>query len=160
MSLTNKKFLELVTRAKQAITQEFKIETTANVELCLENEVISLIVKDAQNRNLSESEIESIKLKIPFLHGIYIKHSNTAYVILGRGDNLPIIIHELLHSVQLCNPHRHNILDYISFKLTKDARFIDPLLIREWEEIERTHTWENIKQRIFMTGDCEDFATM
>ena len=157
MSLTSKTFLELVTQARQLITQEFNIETTARMECCTEKEITDIIVRDAQDRNLSNATIQSMLRKIPFLHGIYFRHTNTAYVIFGKGNNLPIITHELMHSIQVCSPHRDDILDYISYKLTDDTRFIDPVLKREWEERERIYTWQRIKTRILREGDCEDF---
>lgn len=157
MSLTSKTFLKLVTQARQLITQEFNIETIASVECGTEKEIMDIIVRDAQERNLSNATILSMLRKIPFLYGIYFKHSSSAYVIFGKGNNLPIITHELLHSIQVCNPHRDDILDYISYKLTDDVRFIDPVLKREWGDRERIYTWKRIKARILRDGDCDDF---
>ena len=157
MSLTSNFFLKLVTEAKQLITQEFKVQMNANVELCTQNELVRKILEDAQKRNLSVAEIQSISLLFPFLYGKYFKHSNTAWVIRGKGDNLSVIVHELLHSIQICNPRRENIVDYITFRLTNEAKFIDPLVKREWEEIEKIYGWERIKQRILIEGDCENF---
>jgi hypothetical protein len=160
MSLTSKEFLALVSEARSIFFQEFNIETTAPVECCTETEITEIILQDAQERNLSEEWIQNILRKIPFLRGIYLGHIDRAYVIFGRGNNLPIIIHELLHSIQLCNSNRHNILNYIAFRLTNDERFLDPTLKREWEAREEEYTWERISRRIFLAGDCEDFNSM
>lgn len=157
MSLTSNSFLTLVTEARQLILREFGINTSAKVELCTELELAEIILDDAQRRKLSNQEIQHIKQLLPFLYGKYFLHSHTAYVILGRGDNLAIIVHELLHSIQVCSPNREDIVDYISYKLTNEAKFIDPALKREWEELERIYTWEKIKHRLLIAGNCEDF---
>lgn len=158
MSLTSDQFLKLVTEAKHLIFQEFKIQANANVELCTQDELVNRILADAQERNLSAAELQQISPLLPFLCGKYFKHSNTAWVVHGKGDNLAVIGHELLHSLQVCNPRRENIADYITFRLTNEAKFIDPSIKREWEEIERVYGWEKIKQRILIQGDCEDFT--
>jgi len=157
MSLTSNHFLNLVAEARKLILREFNVHTSAKVELCTEIELAEIILDDAQRRNLSKQKIQHIMQLLPFLYGKYFLHSHTAYVILGRGDNLAIIIHELLHSIQLCASNREDIVDYISYKLTNETKFIDPALKREWEELERIYTWEKIKHRLLIAGNCEDF---
>ncbi len=67
------------------------------------------------------------------------------------------LIHECLHSIQECEPHRENIVKYLTYRLTQNPKVIEPLLLAEWKEIEQQEGIESIKRRLITQGDCEDF---
>ena len=67
------------------------------------------------------------------------------------------MFHELLHSIQQCDPNREGIVDYLTWYYIKDSTMIDPYTLEDWREIKRTVGLSQIQQRLLTAGDCEEF---
>ena len=91
-----------------------------------------------------------------FVAGKYFSQDDTIWLVQGKGVDLPTLVHEFLHSIQVCRPHRENIVEYLVYKLLKDCTLIDERKLNEWREIEKQVGWKGIKQRLVLEGDCED----
>ena len=151
-------FSATVSEAKNLIYQEFSLHADAVVSLCTQKEMIERVTRELSMRTISKPRFNNlVRFILPLLVGKYFKETNEIWIIDGKGDDFPTLVHELLHSIQACSPHREGIVDFLTYKLTDDQTFVDPFLLKDWVEIEMLHGLESIKQRLLAQGDCEDF---
>ncbi len=148
--------LEAIDKAKQLIFEHFQITIDDEIFICTIEEMTNRLDQIYAPKALSI--FEKIKPLIRYLDGKYFKATPEIWLIEGRGENLPTIMHEMLHSIQRCNAdHREPIVHYLTFKLTGDKTGIYNTLIEDWKEIERIHGFKQIKERLISEGDCENF---
>jgi hypothetical protein len=86
-----------------------------------------------------------------------VNHTHEIWLVQGRGENFPTLLHEMLHSIQKCTPNRENIVDFLVYKLTGQRDSILPEILADWIEIEKSIGLKNVKQRLISEGDCEEF---
>ena len=156
MRYPSDQLLESIDRAKQLIFEHFQIDIKAEIFVCTIDEMTNRLKQIYAPKALNVfGKIEPL---ISYLDGKYFKEGQEIWLIEGRGENLPTIMHEILHSIQNCNAdHREPIVHYLTFKLTGDKTGIYNSLIEDWREIERIHGLKQIKERLTSEGDCEDF---
>jgi len=151
-------FSKKVSEAKNLIYQEFELHADGIVLLCSQKEMIDKVILELSARKIQKPRLNNlIQFILPLLVGKYFKETNEIWVIEGKGDERSTLIHELLHSIQTCSPHREGIVDFLTYKLTGDQTIIDPFLLKDWEDIERIHGFEMVKKQLLIQGDCEDF---
>jgi len=151
-------FSETVVEAKKLIWQEFEIHADAIVLLCTQKEMIDRVILELSTRKIPKQRLNNlIQFILPLLVGKYFKETNEIWLIEEKGDNFSTLIHELLHSIQVCSPHREGLVDFLTYKITGDQTIIDPFLLKEWKELEMMHGLEAIKKRLLIPSDCEDF---
>lgn len=156
MRYPSDQLLESIDRAKQLIFEHFQIDIKAEIFICTIDEMTNRLKQIYAPKALNV--FGKIKPLISYLDGKYFKEEQEIWLIEGRGENLPTIMHEILHSIQNCNAdHREPIVHYLTFKLTGDKTGIYNSLIENWREIERIHGLKQIKERLISEGDCEDF---
>ena len=158
MPWLNDSFLKIVKRAKQRILLDFSIQSSAEVLLCTQAEIVEATYSEIQDTVESIKELKLLKIHIlPDLIGKYFKSKDEIWLVIGKGDNFNILIHEMLHSIQICSPHREHITEFLSFKLTDAIDLIDPYVLEDWLEVEKLVGFDEIKERFLKKGDCEDF---
>lgn len=148
--------LESIDKAKQLIFEHFQINIKAEIFICTIDEMTNQLKLIYAPKAFTV--FKKIKPLISYLDGKYFKEEQEIWLIEGRGENIPTIMHEMLHSIQKCNTdHREPIVHYLTFKLTGDKTGIYNTLIEDWKEIERINGFKQIKRRMTSEGDCEDF---
>ena len=147
----------LILRTKIIIQQNFKKTITAKIYVCTLEELAEAVIDEMSNGKRPQWEQDYIKLVIPHLEGQYLQGKNEIWLVEGKGEIKHVILHEMIHSIQICQPNRENINDYICYRLLKDDGFIDQSIIIEWKEIEKTVGFKKILNRIITQGDCEEF---
>ena len=157
MPWTNDSLAEFVVEGKRLIHQEFGINPDVTVLLCTLKELNVRISSELSTRVHPERLKKLQQFIIPLILGKYFKNTNEIWLIEGEGDKKSILIHELLHSIQICNSHRENIVDYLTYKITDDPTIITPSIVKDWNEIEKMHGIKAIKKRLLQPGDCEEF---
>ena len=157
MPWTNDSFAEFVVEGNRLIHQEFGIIPDATVLLCTREELNVRIIAELSTRVHPERLRRLQQFIIPLILGKYFKETNEIWLSEGEGDKKSILIHELLHSIQICTSHRESIVDYLTYKITDDPTIITPFTVKDWNEIEKLYGFEAIKKRLLQPGDCEDF---
>lgn len=157
MPWSNSGFQALTRPVQETIYREFGILPTATILLCTKAELVENLEQDPAIRAFPRRYLENVVFRS--IVGKYFAATNEIWVVEGasRGENPAVVTHEVLHSIQRCSPHREAIVDYLSYRLTGDARFISSPARSEWEGLEKIHGLPAIKQRLLTTGDCEDF---
>lgn len=151
-------FNSVIQEAKVFIFDNFKINTTANIFICSFNELEKTILKELKDTNINEEKIEHIKkIYIKRVIGKYFSKTNEIWLLEGKGNNLEVLIHELLHSIQKCSPNRENIVDFLTYKITGLRTQIPNETLKEWLEIEKSYGFKKIKHQFLLEEDCEDF---
>ena len=136
----------LIVQARKLLLKEFPDTIfSADVFICSQMEMI----------NRTKEEIK--KYYPSFIIGKYFSKENIIWLVEGKGDNLPTLLHELLHSIQKCSPNRENIVDFLVHKMLDNVDSIDQKVLNEWNEIEKAVGFKAIKERLRSEGDCEDF---
>lgn len=144
----------LISEVRELLLKEFPDIFTASIFICSQIEMVINIKKQIK-RDEFKGEIQDYLAK--FIIGKYFAEENVIWLVEGKGDNVPTLLHELLHSIQKCAPHRENIIEYLMYKLMDRSDIIDHRLLIEWKEIEKTHGFEVIKEKLLSKSDCEDF---
>ena len=145
-----------IAKAKGLIQKHFDIYSDVKVYFCTLDEVTNAVVDELTHRSIDPLKIEKIRLFVlPDLLGKYFNKLSAIWLIDGR-QSYAVLIHELLHSIQLCDPNHEKITDYITYKLTRDKLAIDSTTLKEWREIEKTYGFKRIKKRYILVGDCEE----
>ncbi|MHA1734069.1 MAG: hypothetical protein ACTSU5_19175 [Promethearchaeota archaeon] len=162
MPWTNDRLRTLVGQTQQLLVREFRVNVTAEVLLCTREEMIRRFTREVEARASTENwppeHLENWKeFLIPMVEGKYFGDTDEVWLVAGVGDTRPTLIHELLHSIQECHPKREPIVQFLTYRLTRDASTINGDLRGEWEEIERQTGLSGIKERLLKPGDCEDF---
>ena len=148
--------LESIDKAKQLIFEYFQINIEADIVVCTIDEMTNHLNQIYSPK--ASPIFDKVKPLIRYLDGKYFKEEQEIWLIEGRGENLPTIMHEMLHSIQKCNTnHREPIVHYLIFKLTGDKTGIYNALIEDWTEIDKIHGLKQIKERLISEGNCEDF---
>ena len=116
------------------------------------------VLEELEVHNYSTQMIEHIKEV--YLHdviGKYFSQKNEIWLLDGKGVNIEVLTHELLHSIQRCKPNRENIVDYITYKLTGLTNQILDDILQEWNEIEKSIGFKVIVKQLLIEKDCEEF---
>lgn len=155
-------FQERVRQHEQLIEREFETSITARSFLCSREEMRDRFCTEVELRGIEENwdeiTIRIWKERIAIhVDGKFFSETNEIWVVDGQPEMEGTILHELLHSVQVCEPHREGIVAYLTYKLLGNLNLINPLLRQDWEEIERQNGLDRIKNRLLQQGDCEDF---
>lgn len=147
-----------VKKAKKLIKKYFpKSPLTAPILVANKRELMNGIVLEGEELRLSKTQILERKILSKYVQGKYFKKSNTIWLLEGKGENLNTIIHELLHSIQNCDPNRENIVEYITYKLTGEENGLNQSFINEWTGIEQKIGMQKISQQLLKEKDCEVF---
>lgn len=154
MPWTNDELDQLILKARKLILKEFPDIFTVQVYICTQLEMIQKIKKEIK-RDEFKGEIK--KYLARFVIGKYFAGDNVIWLVEEKGENLPTLIHELLHSIQKCAPHRENIVNYLVYKILNDPQTIEPRMLKDWNEIEKNVGFKVIKEKLLSEGDCEDF---
>lgn len=147
-----------IKQAETLISDEFNKSLHATFFVCTREELIPQVLTELKNLKYPEAEIEySKQFLLPDILGKFFATTNQIWLVAGEGTNFDTILHEALHSIQACTGKREPIVDYITYKYTKNKAYIDEMEIIEWQEIEKTNSWKKIKTRLVTVGICEDF---
>ncbi|MFV2016352.1 MAG: hypothetical protein ACC656_13045 [Candidatus Heimdallarchaeota archaeon] len=161
MPWLNSDFKNMVSKAKLMISTELNIpleNLITPVFTTTLGEIAQAVLVVLQHKNYGEAQIDYIESQLlPNVVGKYFSLKREIWVLQDKGENIETIVHELLHSVQKCSPNREGIVDYITFKITGVSSFMSSYHLANWQEIERTDSFEAIKDRLSNKGDCEDF---
>lgn len=157
MPWTTRALLSLSKELEIFIEQEFAVKPNCPVLLCTSEEMIERIQRDPFFRSLTAEERENLNIQLPYIFGKYFRNEYEIWVVDGKGNNKAIMFHELLHSIQQCEPNRESIVEYLTWYYIKDSTVIDPYTLEDWREIEQTVGLPKIKRRLLTKGDCEDF---
>ena len=151
-------FNSVIKEAKVLIFDHFKINTSANIFICSFSELEKAILKELKDTNITEEKIEHIKkIHIKRVIGKYFSKTNDIWLLEGKGNNIEVLMHELLHSIQKCSPNREKIVDYLTYKITGLRTQIPNEIFKEWREIEKNYGYKKIKTPFLLQKDCEDF---
>lgn len=151
-------FRNLVDKAKEDINSFFGIKPKVNVLICSYDEMKTSLIQDFETRNLPAKILEfHLNYTINDVIGKYFSDTKTILILENFSDHYFLLIHELLHSIQKCHPHREAIVDYISFIISKDERAIDSQLLYEWLQIEKNYGEKSIIKQLLLEKDCEEF---
>jgi hypothetical protein len=154
-------FTKLVKEAKSLVASEFNIPITeldCPVYITGQEELQQAILDELELLHYSKNAIQ--KIKVHFLShviGKYFRLNDEIWVLQGKGNNIDTIVHELLHSIQRCEPNREGIVDFLTYMITGNSQYIDTFELEEWQEIEKMVTYHQIKMKLTSEGDCEDF---
>ena len=140
------------------IIDYLKIEPNSKIFLCTKQEMSIKLEEELRRKLVSKKKLDFFKTSIfPLVIGKFFSETNEIWLIEGPGEKKSVVIHEMLHSIQVCMEHREGICDYLTYKLSKDSTSIDENTLMDWSEIERIHGITAIKKRFLLKGDCEDF---
>ena len=96
-------------------------------------------------------------MRLAYIYGKYFAGTNEIWVVEKIGENIDVLIHEMIHSIQVCKPNREGIVDYLTFKFTKNESWINSKIIEDWRKIEKMVGLQAIKEKIVKNEDCEEF---
>ncbi len=161
MTWTSRELEVMVDKAKRVVARELNIsysDLKCPVYLASREELDNAIIDELRQLHYLENDIQRIiRYYLPFVIGKYFQLSKQIWVLYGKGDNMDTIIHELLHSIQSCEPNREGIVNYLTYKISGNLEFINEYVLEDWQEIERISSYLAIKNRLITEGDCEDF---
>ena len=146
----------IIQQLHNLIKREFNLEVSAPFLICSINELKQACLLELEERNLQERLLVKERQRLDFIYGKYFKESHEIWLVEDKGDVLDVMLHEALHSIQVCHIDREDIVDYITFKLTNDRLWIDDYTLENWLEIEESNGFSGIKKRFLTEGDCED----
>lgn len=161
MSWTTRELEKRVLEAKSSITKEFNIlipKIDCPIFITQSDELHQAILDELNQLNYSKDAIMKLEgFILPFVVGKYFKFKHQIWLLNGKESDIDIIIHELLHSIQLCEPNREGIVNYLTYKITRNLEYINPNLLSDWQEIEEMVSYNKIQEQLLHKGDCEDF---
>lgn len=161
MPWTTKELEKIAKEAKSLVAKEFKILSSKldnPIFIASKEELQQAILDELKQLHYSNHAIQKIQERfLPFVIGKYFKLTNEIWLLHGKEDNIYTIVHELLHSIQRCEPNREGIVDFLTYKITGSSQYIDHFELADWLEIEKTTSYAKIKMRLIGEGDCEDF---
>lgn len=158
MPWTTSNFEKLVALAKKRLQKEFPIEFKVTISLTNREEMTQEVLEELKEEGYSIERIELLRKRfIPNIVGKYFKKENEILILSEEGENEDTIIHEYLHEIQICEPNKEGIVDYITYKLTGNKNYIDQYTLDNWREIEKTNGFKKIKELLLTVGDCEEF---
>ncbi|MFV2015223.1 MAG: hypothetical protein ACC656_07345 [Candidatus Heimdallarchaeota archaeon] len=147
----------IIEKAKKILKKHFQTELDTIIRVCSLEEMTEETLKEANQDRKTKTQIDRIISVLPVMRGKYFHFLNEIWVIEEKGENLLTIVHELLHSIQKCNPKRENINFFICYKLLNDDSRLTPSQLKDWLEIEKMVGFEKIKEQFLTSGHCEDF---
>lgn len=148
----------LIDRAKILISKFYpKIKLTAIVMISTEEEIVNEIIEEKSKEDVPEKVIQRIRRLKSVIDGRFFKNYNEIWLVQKRGEKLGTLIHEYLHSIQICYSNRERIEEYLTYKLTSDPREMLIARIQEWSEIEKSIELKAIINQLVVNKDCEDF---
>ena len=151
-------FFSVIQEVKAFLFNHFKVNATASVYICSAPKMELTLLEELEDRDLSEIKLNHVKkFYIKRVIGKYFSKKNEIWLLDGKGDNLEVMIHELLHSIQKCSPNREQINDYLVYNLTGLKNQITEESLKEWLEIEKSYGFKRIKHQFLLNKDCEDF---
>lgn len=156
MPWSTAELLTLKEELEKFIEREFGVRPTCPVLLCTSEEMVERIRREPFFLHLPVDEQKILKIVLPHIFGKYFRKEHEIWIVDGKGDNKAVIFHELLHSIQQCEPNRESIVDYLTWYFFKDTTMIDPYTLEDWREIERTVNFSQIRQRVLTKGNCEE----
>lgn len=146
----------LVQEAKELLRTLFSNDFTTEIYICSFDELQSAITTELKG-TMPDREFSQIMRSLNYTDGRYFKKKNQIWLVNDRGVNVDTIIHELLHTIQICSPHREGIVYYITYKITHNDSHIKKFMLQDWIEIEKTYSFKLIIQQLFKNTDCENF---
>ena len=150
----------LVKKARELINKFFNIQTIIEVYLCTEDEMSQAVLVELEMSKYSQVMIDHIKeIYLKEIIGKYFSRKNEIWLLEGKGDNLEVLVHELLHSIQRCSPNREKIVDYLTYKLTGLTNQITDDILQEWKGIEKSLVFKTIVKQFLNEKDCEEFES-
>ncbi|MHA1944846.1 MAG: hypothetical protein ACXAC6_01190 [Candidatus Hodarchaeales archaeon] len=155
MGVLSDQLLELISQTSDLIFEAFGVRVSAEIFLGTPEDLVTPVTQVFTER--APHLIPKITQLIPYINGIYLKEAHEIWIVEGKGENISTLLHEMLHSIQECDPNRENITDYLVYKLTGLQNDILPEILAEWVEIEKSFGFKRIKRRFITNGDCEDF---
>ena len=154
----SKDILLITEKGRNLIHAGFGIRPNSNIFVCTEQEIYQATLNELISNQYPEYKIEFLKkYYLPDIIGKYFAQTNEIWLVDGKGTNLPSVIHELIHSIQKCFPHREDIVEYLTYKILNGDSPIERSILTEWDEIESEHGLSIIKKQILLDSDCEDF---
>jgi hypothetical protein len=158
MPWSNDKFNSRIEQCRKRIEAFLGILPDTIVFLCTSDEMSARFKTELLAGGTSTKKVTFLEKHIfSLLSGKYFKNTNEIWLVERRSDINSILVHELLHSVQKCDPKRENICDYLTYRITNDPTLMEGKVLSEWAEIERAHGLDQIKSRFLAEGNCEDF---
>ena len=160
MTWSDPSFIPTVTHAKSIIEESFGKSSNATILFCSLAELQVAVNQEYKDKNLSPFQQQLLQHNLERIEGRFFSSTNEIWLVDGKGTNFETLIHELLHSIQQCNPHRENIVQFLTFRIVNDPNnhdIIEPATLRDWLEIEKQKGFDHIKKRIIFPGDCEEF---
>ena len=137
MPWSNDTFRSRIEQARAKIDAYLGISPDALVFLCTRDEMTARLKAELLQRGTMTDKVAFLETHVfPLLLGKYFANTNEIWLIEGKGDIDAILIHELLHSVQKCDPKRENICDYLTYRITNDPTVMEGKLRTEWAEID------------------------
>ncbi len=158
MPWSNSKLEARIDHNRKRIKEFMGILPEARVLLCTRDEMCERVKGELLVGGRPVEKVAFLEKHIfPLLLGKYFKDSGEIWILEGKRDADTIVVHELLHSIQKCNPKRENICDYLVYRITNDPTIMESNLRLEWAEIEHVHGLDKIKSRFLSDGNCEAF---
>ena len=157
MPWQNQESMELTNKAKALIKKRFNLDIESKVYIASEQELVEKILSEQRNEGRSIEELEKIKYELKYILGRYFAKSDEIWLLENEGLVIDVIVHEMMHAIQKCGPHREPLADYLTFKLTGNKEYIRDSVLKDWEAIEKNQGLKRIIERLQKFGDCEDF---
>ena len=132
----DKNLEQLVQEAKKLLRTIISHDFNSEIFICSRLELELAITNELQGK-ISDKQFSQVKQSIDLIEGRYFKSTNQIWLVNDRGVSLDTIIHELLHTIQICSPNREGIIYFITYKLTHNNAHINSFLLRDWIEIEK-----------------------
>lgn len=161
MTWTTREIELMVTDARKLVARELNISSSnlnCPVYIASREEFDYAVIDELQQLQYSTEDIAKITdYYLPFVIAKYFYTIQEIWLLHDKGESIETIIHELLHSIQKCQPNREGIVDYLTCRISGGKEYIDQYELKDWQEIERTSSYQAIKDRLISEGDCEDF---
>lgn len=146
-----------IERAKKIILKELNLQITSELFTCSKDEMIRRCTDELKEKIKDEKIVNREIMRLAYIYGKYFAGTNEIWVVEKIGENIDVLIHEMIHSIQVCKPNREGIVDYLTFKFTKNESWINSKIIEDWREIEKMVGIQAIKEKIVKNEDCEEF---
>ena len=161
MPWQTQKLNEMVSTAKSLVAKSFNYPVSdlkTQIYIAQKDELITEIISELKILNYSKESITKIKNHyLSFVVGKFFRFTNEIWLLHNKGENIDTIVHEFLHSIQKCKPNREGIVDYLTYKITGNLKYINFYDLSDWQEIEKSVSFQKIQKRLISDGDCQDF---
>lgn len=157
MPWQNLESFELTKKAQFLLKKHYNFEIKSQVYIVTEEEMVVNVLEEQTKIGRTTKELEMIKIELKYILGRYFATKDEIWLVEGKGVVIDVLFHELLHVKQKCTPHREHIVDYLTYKITRNKEFIKDSVVKDWEEIEKNEGLKKILERLQKEGDCEEF---